>query len=164
MKTLFAFVMVVCAMVGYAQETLTVTSPDFEHEGEIPERFTCDGDDTNPTLNIEGIPKRAKSLVLIVEDPDVPLTTFNHWLVWNIEPTTTIAANSVPGKQGNNSMGKNSYIGPCPPAGMHRYFFKVFALDTMLELDEDSNKRKLEEAMKDHVIGKGELIGVYNKK
>jgi Raf kinase inhibitor-like YbhB/YbcL family protein len=164
MRRMFGIVLLgLVTTIGYTQ-SLTVTSPDFENEGEIPERFTCDGEGTNPTLNIAGIPEGTKSLVIIMEDPDVPLTTFNHWLVWNIPPQETIQEGTKPGVQGNNSLGKNSYMAPCPPAGTHRYFFKVFALNSLLDLDDDSNKRKLEDAMKDHVLAKGELIGVYNKK
>ena|SRR5688572_1190374 len=145
-------------------QTLTVTSPDFEHEGEIPSQFTCDGDDSNPTLNIDGIPEGTKSLAIIMEDPDVPLTTFNHWIVWNIEPSETIEANSIPGVQGNNSLGKNSYLGPCPPGGTHRYFFKVYALNAMLDIDEDSKKGELEEAMKGRILAQGEIMGWYQRK
>lgn len=144
--------------------TLTVTSPDFEHEGEIPSRFTCDGEDSNPTLNIQGIPEGTKSLAIIMEDPDVPLTTFNHWIIWNIPPTETLAENSVQGVQGNNSLGRNSYLGPCPPGGTHRYFFKVYALNSMLDLEESSNKSKLEEAMAGRILAQGEIMGHYQKK
>lgn len=148
----------------FQTETLTITSPDFEHEGEIPQRFTCDGDDANPTLNVQGIPDGTKSLAIIMEDPDVPIATLNHWVVFNIPPQEAIAANSVPGIQANNSLGKNNYIGPCPPGGTHRYYFKVYALNTMLDLDEDANKHKLEEAMQDHILAKGEIMGWYHKK
>jgi Raf kinase inhibitor-like YbhB/YbcL family protein len=145
-------------------ETLTITSPDFENGGEIPARFTCDGDDSNPTLNIQGLPEGTKSLAIIMEDPDVLTTTFNHWVVWNIPPTETIASNSIPGIQGNNSLGRNSYLGPCPPGGSHRYFFKVYALNTLLEIEDDSNKRKLEAAMSNHILAEGEIMGYYQKK
>ena len=144
--------------------SLTITSPDFEHEGELPAKFTCDGDDINPTLNVQGIPDGTKSLAIIMEDPDVPLSTFNHWVMWNIEPGEVLAAGSVRGVQGNNSIGKNFYIGPCPPAGKHRYFFKVYALNTMLDLEEDSNKHKLERAMDGHILAQGEIMGWYHKK
>lgn len=144
--------------------TLTVTSPDFEHEGEIPERFTCDGEDANPAFNIQGIPQGTKSLVIIMEDPDVTVTTFSHWVVWNIPPQESIPANTIPGIQGRNSLGKSSYLGPCPPGGTHRYFFKIYALNSMLNIDEDSNKRKLEAAMENHILAKGEIMGWYHKK
>jgi Raf kinase inhibitor-like YbhB/YbcL family protein len=143
---------------------LTITSPDFVHEGELPSRFTCDGDNANPTLNIQGIPEGTKSLAVIMEDPDVPSTTFNHWIVWNIPPQETIAENSIPGIQGNNSLGKNNYLGPCPPGGTHRYFFKVFALNSMLDIDANGNKNKLESAMQEHILAQGEIMGWYRKK
>src|SRR5687767_11948225 len=136
------YVYILCFLFQTA--SLTVTSPDFEDGGEIPAQFTCDVDGTNPNLNIDGLPEGTKSLAIIMEDPDVLSTTFNHWIVWNIPPGQTIAANSVPGIQGNNSLGRSSYLGPCPPGGTHRYFFKVYALNTMLDIDSDSNKRKLE--------------------
>jgi Raf kinase inhibitor-like YbhB/YbcL family protein len=144
--------------------TLEVTSPDFVNDGEIPARFACDGEGVNPALNIKGIPENAMSLALIVEDPDAPLTNFSHWLVWNIPPQETIQQNSIPGIQGNNSIGKNSYTSPCPPAGTHRYFFKVYALDTLLDLKVDANKKMLETAMQGHILSRGEIIGRYNRK
>mgnify|MGYP002336530454 CR=1 FL=1 len=144
--------------------TLTVTSPEFDHGGEIPKQFTCDGDESRPTLHIYGIPEGTKSLAIIMEDPDITITTFSHWLVWNIPPLETIEGDRVPGIQGNNSLGKNNYLGPCPPGGTHRYFFKVYALNDSLDLEADSNKNKLELAMEGHVLAKGELMGWYRKK
>ena len=153
------------AIMLWSQEaTLTVTSPDFEHEGEIPQEFTCDGNDSRPTLNVAGIPAGTKSLAIIVEDPDVATTTFSHWIVWNIPPQEIISGNSIPGTQGTNSLGKTSYLGPCPPGGTHRYFFKVYALNDMLNLEEDVNRRGLERAMEGHILAKGELMGWYHKK
>jgi Raf kinase inhibitor-like YbhB/YbcL family protein len=151
-------------VMTFQSSPLTITSPDFENEGKLPEKFSCDGEGVNPTLQIQGLPDGTKSLVLIVEDPDVPLATFNHWLVWNIPPQDVISENTTPGIQGNNSMGKNSYSSPCPPAGMHRYFFKVYALNSMLELDGDANKKEVEQAMNGHVIAQGEIMGWYRKK
>lgn len=148
----------------FQEPTLIITSPDFEHEGELPSKFTCDGDGGNPTFTIQGLPERTRSLALIMEDPDVPTTTFNHWVVWNIQPTNTIEHNSVPGIEGMNSIGKTSYLRPCPVEGEHRYFFKIYALDQMLELEPDSNKHKLENAMEGHVLAKGEIICVYRKR
>jgi Raf kinase inhibitor-like YbhB/YbcL family protein len=158
------YVFIFFMITWFQSATLTITSPDFDHEGEIPEQFTCDGGDNRPTLNVLGIPEGTKSLVVIMEDPDVTITTFNHWLVWNIPPEETISGNSVPGIQGNNSLGKNNYLGPCPPGGTHRYFFKVYALNDMLNLDPDSNKNKLERAMEGHVLAQGEIMGWYHKK
>jgi hypothetical protein len=130
----------------------------------IPRKYTCDGQDVNPALTIENIPEQAKSLVLIVDDPDAPMGTWDHWLVWNIPPKKTIGEHSVPGAEGLNSFGKHSYGGPCPPSGTHRYFFKVYALDTLLNIASNSTKKDMEKAMKEHVLTKGELVGLYSRK
>ena len=115
------------------EANMNLTSPDFGEGGNIPERFTCDGKDIAPTLKIDGVPKEAKSLVLIVDDPDAPGGNFTHWLIWNVMPDLTeIVANKLPAHalQGVNDFGKSRYSGPCPPAGVHRYCFRLFALDT----------------------------------
>ena len=143
---------------------LTITSPAFESNKSIPSKYTCDGNNVNPTLNIEGIPKETKSLVLIVDDPDAPMGTWDHWIVWNIPPTNKIEENSVPGIEGLNDFRKRSYGGPCPPSGTHRYFFKVYALDTKLDLNPNSRKKDVEKAMKDHILAKGELVGLYSRR
>jgi len=146
--------------------SLKIRSPAFEHNGFIPSKYTCDGQDVSPQLNIEGIPSEAKSLVLIVDDPDAPMGTWVHWVVWNIpvtSRTSRIEEASVPGVEGINDFGKHSYGGPCPPSGTHRYFFKVYALDTMLELDPSSKKADVERAMQGHVLAKEELIGLYKR-
>lgn len=142
---------------------LTIISPDFPNDGNIPVRFTCDGEDINPTIIINGIPEGTKSLTLIVEDPDAPLTTFTQWIVWNIKPTDTILENTVPGLEGINTVGKNPYRGPCPAAGSQRYAFKVYALNTMLSLKPDAKRIHVEEAMKGHILAFGQLIGEYNR-
>jgi Raf kinase inhibitor-like YbhB/YbcL family protein len=141
---------------------LTVTSPQIKHHGDVPPKYTCDGENINPALLIKNIPFDAKSLVLIIEDPDAG-ETFDHWLVWNIPPDEFIAENSVPGIQGRNGFGRNEYGGPCPPTGKHRYFFKVYALNTMLKLEPGSHKKKLQQAMYPYIISAGELIGLYRK-
>lgn len=146
-----------------AKATLKISSPEFEHEGSIPEKFTCEGYNVSPPLSIEEIPKGTVSLALIVEDPDAPGGTYDHWVAWNIQPTEVIGEGSVPGKIGKNSNGENKYTGPCPPSGTHRYFFKVFALDTMLDLDDNADKSKVEQALEGHVLAHGELIGLYKK-
>jgi Raf kinase inhibitor-like YbhB/YbcL family protein len=143
--------------------SLLVTSPAFENNKKIPKKYTCDGEDVNPPLEIEGLPKNTKSLVLIVDDPDAPMGTWEHWNMWNMPPTKKIKENSSPGVEGMNDFGKHSYGGPCPPSGVHRYFFKVYALDKELSLSVHSSKKKLEEAMIDHVLAKGELIGLYSR-
>jgi len=143
---------------------LTITSPAFENNKLIPSKYTCDGDNVNPPLNIEGIPEETKSLVLIVDDPDAPMGTWDHWIVWNIPPTNKIEENSIPGTEGLNDFRKHSYGGPCPPSRTHRYFFKVYALDTKLDLDPNSRKKDVEKAMKDHILAKGELVGLYRRR
>lgn len=142
---------------------LIVTSPAFRHNCAIPKKFTCQGDDINPEIQINGIPAGAKSLALVVDDPDAPMGTWDHWLVWNIPVKEKIAENSVPGIEGTNSANERHYHGPCPPSGTHRYFFKVYALDTELGLDQVSRKKDLEKAMQGHVLAQGELIGLYGK-
>lgn len=146
-----------------AKATLMVSSRDFRHEDHIPSKYTCEGKNINPSLDIKGIPKETISLALIMDDPDAPGGTFDHWLVWNIHPAEAITENSLPGIAGKNSKGENKYIGPCPPSGTHRYFFKVFALDTTLNLTGQANKQMVEQAMRDHIVAYGELIGLYKK-
>lgn len=98
-----------------------------------------------------------------MDDPDAPVGTWDHWVVWNIAPTTEIKENSVPGVEGKNSWGKNSYGGPCPPSGTHRYFFKLYALDIELNLSPKATKKEVEKAMQNHILGQSELMGTYNK-
>jgi Raf kinase inhibitor-like YbhB/YbcL family protein len=142
---------------------LVVKSPVFENNQLIPAKYTCDGDDVNPPLTIEGMPEGTKSLILIVDDPDATTGTFNHWVVWNIPPTSKIEENTVPGAEGLSSYRKHAYGGPCPPYGTHRYFFKVYALDTKLGLSANSAKEDVEKAVESHVLAEGELVGLYRR-
>lgn len=142
---------------------MKLSSPEFENNGFIPMKFTCQGEDISPALVIEDIPEGAKSLALIVDDPDAPMGTWVHWVVFDIPPVGDIEENSVPGKQGRNNFGRKDYGGPCPPSGTHRYFFKIYALDTMLNKSEGLSKIVLEKAMEGHIVGKAELIGLYKK-
>lgn len=144
-------------------ENLSVSSPAFEQNKLIPAKYTCDGDDVNPPLIIEGLPKETKSLVLIVDDPDAPMGTWDHWVVFNIRPTRKIEEATVPGTEGINTWRRHSYGGPCPPGGTHRYFFKVYALNTMLPLNSNATKKDLEKAVKGHVLAKGEIVGLYSR-
>jgi Raf kinase inhibitor-like YbhB/YbcL family protein len=146
--------------------TMKITSSAFHEGANIPSKFTCDGSDTSPPLQIAGVPSGAKSLVLIVDDPDAPSGLFTHWLVWNIPPQTgSIAEGSAPqGVQGANDFGKSGYRGPCPPPGTHRYSFKIFALDRELELRSGAKRSQVDAAMKGHVIAQGELVGRYAKR
>lgn len=142
---------------------MRLTSPEFNHNGMIPERFTCDGEDVNPALNIEDVPSDAKSLALIVDDPDAPMGTWVHWIVFDIPVASRIEENSVPGKQGMNDFRKLAYGGPCPPSGTHRYFFKLYALDCRLQLEEGVRKEDVERAMQGHILAQAELIGLYRR-
>jgi Raf kinase inhibitor-like YbhB/YbcL family protein len=142
---------------------LSISSPAFEHERYIPKEYTCEGAGKNPPLNIMGIPEDAKTLALIVEDPDAPGGIFDHWVVWNIPLTESIQAGTVPGIEGVNSKGKIGYTGPCPPSGTHRYFFKVYAVNTLLEVEKGADKRKLQYVLQNHVLAYGELTGLYKK-
>ncbi len=147
-------------------DTLKISSTAFKQSGWIPTKYTCDGEDVNPSLFIVNVPPTAKSLALIVDDPDAPAGTWVHWVVWNISPATKdIQENSLPqgAQEGINDFRKRSYGGPCPPPGTHRYFFKLYALDTMLTLGPNSTKAGLEQAMKGHVIAQTELVGLYKR-
>ncbi len=144
---------------------MKITSPAFEHEGKIPSKYTCDGKDISPPLRFEDVPKGAASLALVMDDPDAPMGTFDHWVVWNIPPETrSVEEGREPsGVQGKTSFGRMGYGGPCPPRGVHRYFFKLYALDTVLNLPAGSRKKDLEEAMKGHVIEQAVLMGKYSR-
>jgi Raf kinase inhibitor-like YbhB/YbcL family protein len=144
---------------------MKITSSAFHEGGNIPPKFSCDGADTSPPLQISDVPSEAKSLVLIVDDPDAPSGLFTHWAVWNISPqTSTIAEGSTPkGVQGTNDFGKSGYGGPCPPSGTHRYYFKIFALDRELDLPFGAKRGQLDAALKGHVIAQGELMGRYSR-
>jgi Raf kinase inhibitor-like YbhB/YbcL family protein len=145
---------------------LKLKSPAFPDQGKIPSKYTCDGEDVNPCLEISGAPETAKSLVLIVDDPDAPGGDWVHWLVWNIAPETAqIMENSVPSGaiQGKTDFGKSQYGGPCPPSGTHRYQFKLYALDTILDLPSSTAKKDLERAIKGHILDQAVLTGLYSR-
>jgi Raf kinase inhibitor-like YbhB/YbcL family protein len=155
--------------------TMTVTSTAFQHGGTIPTRHTCQGPDESPPLAWSGVPSNAKSLALIVDDPDAPdpaapKTTWVHWVVYNLPPGVSglsegVSSASLPSgaQAGNNDWQHAAYGGPCPPVGRHRYFFKLYALDTTLPDLGHPDKAALEKAMKGHVIAHAELMGTYQK-
>ncbi len=152
---------------GGQKGSLKISSPAFENNTAIPQRYTCDGADMNPPLVMDSVPPAARSLALIVDDPDAPGRVWVHWVVWNIDPSRLeIAENSVPAgaAQGMNDFRKHEYGGPCPPSGTHRYFFKLYALDTVLNLPSSSAKADLERAMKGHIIGQAQLVGTYRRR
>ncbi len=144
---------------------MEISSPSFDHNMTIPERYTCQGENVSPPLIFEQIPKNALSLALIMDDPDAPQGTFDHWIVWNMLPTSKGLERGEKGlKTGINSYSVNEYKGPCPPPGKpHRYFFKLYALDTFLELPDSTTKKALEGAMQGHIIEQSEFIGIFER-
>lgn len=145
---------------------MKITSSAFEHNGQIPSKYTCDGENVSPPLSISEVPEKTKSLVLISDDPDAPAGTWVHWTLWNIDPATKeIPENSIPSgaTQGVTSFGENAYGGPCPPSGTHRYFFKLYALDIELGLDSSAKVQDLEKEMQGHILDKVEMIGLYKR-
>src|SRR5260370_9195623 len=157
------------ALVAFATGgvKMKISSPAFQEGGTIPEKFSKNGQNVNPELRIEGAPAEVKSLTLIVDDPDAPVGLFTHWLVWNIDSKTTeIAENNGPKGpvQGTNDYPNLCYGGPRPPSGTHRYYFKIFALDRMLDLKSGAKRRELDAAMRGHIVGQAELMGRDSKK
>jgi len=168
-----------------ARRTIQLRSPAFADGGMIPQTFTCDGNDRSPPLEWSGVPVKAQSVVLICDDPDAPLGTWSHWVVFNlapqvralnegIPPEETIAAvvaetpGSADGKptkarQGTNDFGKIGYGGPCPPSGTHRYFFRLYALDIQLELGSSATRSQVLKASEGHILAEGRLMGKYKR-
>ncbi len=149
---------------------MKLASSVFVHEGKIPSRYTCDGDNTNPPLTISDVPSEAKSLVLIMDDPDVPKEIredgmWDHWVLFNLPANLReINEGEEPlGTRGKGTSGNLDYFGPCPPDREHRYFFKLYALDKELDLPEKATKQQVEHAMEGHVLVKAELIGRYER-
>jgi len=151
---------------------MKIASPAFADSQNIPAKFTCDGENVSPPLQIADSPAGTKSLALVMDDPDIPdfvkqkfgIAVFDHWIAFNIPPTTQqIAAGQQIGTCGKNSSGKAEYAGPCPPDREHRYFFKIYALDTLLDLPEGADKAGLENAMASHILGQARLIGLYSR-
>lgn len=141
---------------------LKISSPAFEDGGNLPVKYSCDGSGVNPPLKIKGFPTATQTFALILEDPDAPSGSFIHWLCWNLPPVEDITENSTPGLQGKNSAGKKGYTAPCPPAGKpHHYIFKIYALDSKLELSENASRTELEKAMQGHILAQGQLTGLY---
>lgn len=156
--------------------TLTITSAAFQNGSGIPSQFTCDAENISPPLTISGVPEGAKSLTLLMDDPDIPqvfkeergIDSFDHWTLFNIAPETReiVQAGSV-GTRGRNGAGRNEYTGPCPPKeyepSEHRYFFRLYALDTMLTIPDGSSKTEVIAAMQGHIITQAELMGRYKR-
>lgn len=150
---------------------IQLTSEAFSDGTMIPKRFTCDGEDLSPPLSWSGLPAGTGSLALICDDPDAPVGTWDHWVLFNIPASATGLPVNVPAKailddgsvHGNNSWGRLGYGGPCPPGGTHRYFFKLFALDIALNLKTGATKSQLVKAMEGHILDQGQLMGKYRR-
>ena len=147
---------------------IILTSNAFKEGASIPAQFTCEGANISPELSWSGIPKQTKSVALIVDDPDAPHGTWVHWVVFNIPANVTrlpqkASINSIGGIEGLTSYNRIGYSGPCPPSGTHRYYFKLYALDSLLTLDSTARKEKVIEAMQGHILAEGQLMGRYQK-
>lgn len=165
-KFILAFLLFISAQ-GMAM-TFTLKSAAFTHNGLIPAKYTCNGVNISPPLNWSGAPAATKSFVLIMDDPDAPAGTWDHWVLFNIPVTThelSENAKNFPAgtKRGSNSWHHSNYGGPCPPSGIHRYFFKLYALDALLDLPEGATKRDIENAMQNHTLATAELMGEYQQ-
>lgn len=161
---IFTFYFILKNTINYNK--MKIISPVFANNSYIPSKYSCDGEKINPSLNFLEIPKNTKSLALIVDDPDAPMGTFVHWVIYNILPNTSGVGENTNIKNsamGINSLNKIDYVPMCPPNGMHRYFFKLYALDTILNLEKNTDKKTLELAMQNHIIEKAELIGLYKQ-
>jgi Raf kinase inhibitor-like YbhB/YbcL family protein len=146
---------------------MKIESPAFEDNKSIPPEYTCDGENINPPLVISGVPDDARSMVLIVDDPDAPLGTWVHWTVWNIgKETGEIPENSCPRDaiEGMTDSGKPGYSGPCPPSGTHRYFFKLYALDDFLSLSNSARVNDIRREMGGKILAEAQLVGLYRRK
>jgi len=149
----------------------TISSSAFESGGNIPRKFTCDGADVSPPLAWTNPPAGTRSYALIADDPDAPAGTWTHWVIFDIPPQTTSLAEAIPktdqvpnGRQGKNDFRKNGYGGPCPPPGKaHRYVFKLYALDRVLNLEAGSSRQALEQAVQGHILGSAEVVGKYQR-
>ncbi|MEE8358085.1 MAG: YbhB/YbcL family Raf kinase inhibitor-like protein [Candidatus Hydrothermarchaeales archaeon] len=143
---------------------MQVQSNAFEQNRPIPRKYTCDGKNISPPLTFVDVPREAKSLALVVDDPEAVVGTFDHWIAWNLPPDIKELSEGANVEiQGRNDYGVLRYKGPCPPSGTHHYRFKAYALDTMLDLPEGASKKELENAMQGHILAEDELIGTYNR-
>lgn len=156
---------------GGQQMTMSLTSTAFAAGESIPPKYTCDGENVSPSLQWEQPPAGTQSLALIMDDPDAPSGTFVHWVYYDLPPALRALPEGVPagekpsqgGMNGNNGAGRSGYTGPCPPSGTHRYFFRLYALDTKLDAAPGLTKDKLLQAMEGHVLAQAELMGVYSR-
>ena len=182
MRNILAYLLIIVIMItacnsddkaaGSDEETagMTIVSPVFVHEGRIPAKYTCDGEDISPALKWEPV-EGAVSYALIADDPDAPVGGWVHWVIFNIPSEVTELPENIPDDavlengavQGKNSWPKIGYGGPCPPSGTHHYYFKIYALDAMLDLDSSAVKADVLKAMQGHILAQGELMGTYSR-
>jgi len=176
-KTLYLFLVVLIFLFNQAEaqmkggKVMEIKSPAFEQEGMIPERYTCDGANVSPSLEWASAPEGTKSFALIYDDPDAPMGTWVHWVVYDLPESITKLPENIPperilsggGKQGTNDFRKIGYGGPCPPSGTHRYYFKLYALDTTVNLDPGATKDQLLKAMKGHILSEAQFMGKYRR-
>lgn len=181
-KKYFVFIVLIILLCGVGQNSIaqkgdgkmaiTVTSSAFKEGGMIPAKYTCDGQNISPSLKWEQAPKDVKSFALISDDPDAPIGVWVHWVMWNIPPEVNELAEGIPAvkelqngsKQGITDFQQHGYGGPCPPGGTHRYYFKIYALDAMLDLPDNTTKKNLLAEMKYHILAEGSLMGKYQRK
>lgn len=157
--------------VGDKKMEIKITSPAFEDGGLIPAKYTCDGADISPPLRWDAVPEGTRSIALICDDPDAPMGTFVHWVLFDLPAETRELAEKLPddetlpngSRQGITDFGKTGYGGPCPPSGTHRYFFKIYALDKKIDVVAIADKDHLLKAIEGHIIGQGQLIGKYKR-
>lgn len=154
---------------GQKEQIMQITSKAFNNHQTLPSKYTCDDEGVNPPLDIQSVPLGTKSLAIVVDDPDSPGGVFTHWLMWNIDPSVSeITENFIPTSGsvvlGKTSAGNNAYVPPCPPTGEHSYRFKVYALDTNLDLDARSDQKFMEDNMIGHILAKAEIVAVYGRK
>jgi Raf kinase inhibitor-like YbhB/YbcL family protein len=150
---------------------LKLTSTAFVHEASIPSKYTCDGEDVSPLLEWSDLPTDAQTFAIIMDDPDAPVGTWVHWVLYDLPAETRMLPEAVPSgaelpdgsRHGENSWGRTGYGGPCPPSGVHRYFFKLYALDVALDLDAGATKEELLQAMEGHMLAQTELMGTYTR-
>jgi Raf kinase inhibitor-like YbhB/YbcL family protein len=166
----------ICCFIANSQtlksKTMIIESNNFRHHEMIPSKYTCDGVNISPSLQWSGFPVETKSFVMINDDPDAPAGTWVHWVLFNIPVSVTyLEENFSYGNRrekqilaGINDFRKLAYGGPCPPSGTHRYFFKIYALDILLDLKEGASKSQIEKAMAGHILASGELTGLYKRR
>jgi Raf kinase inhibitor-like YbhB/YbcL family protein len=168
---MYAFIEPPTAVSGGVKMAIKITSTAFTEGSMIPKRYTCDAEDVSPDLAWTGVPKGTKSLALICDDPDAPMGTWVHWVLFDLPPDISALHAEIPpektlkngARHGKNDFGRFGYGGPCPPGGTHRYFFKLYALDTLINLDSGITKAQLLEAMEGHILDEGQLMGKYKR-